>query len=93
MRYRLIRIFLSNQEFKFLQSFVPCKGNFISSTRNVKRKDRHINNLFFCGDRNCTQPVVTLEELEDHMMEGIHEIPAVKSGIDLVKKIISQEND
>ena len=28
--------------FQVIQSFVPCKDNFVSSTRNAKRKDWHI---------------------------------------------------
>ena len=72
-----------------IQSFVPPQDNVISSTRNAKRKYWQINNLFFCCNRNCTQSL-TLEELEDHMMNGIHEIPVVKSGMDLVKKSFSK---
>ena len=71
-----------------IQSFDPCKGSLVSSTRNAKRKDHQINNLFSCRHRNCPQSFVTLEELEDHMTKGIPQIPTVKAGMDLVKKII-----
>ena len=74
--------------FQVIQSFVPCYDSLISSTRNAKRKNHQINNSFFCRHRNCSQSFVTLEELEDHMTEGIHQIPTIKSGMDLVKKII-----
>ena len=30
-----------------IQSFVPCEDSLVSSTRNAKRKDHQINNLFF----------------------------------------------
>ena len=76
--------------FQVIQSFVPCKDNFIASTRNAKRK-RWTDKLFFCCDRNCTQSFVTLEELEDHMMKGIHEIHKIWNGFS--EKIIFQEND
>ena len=69
-------------------SFLPCKDSFVTSTRKEKQKDQQINNLFFCRHRNCSQSFVTLQELEDHMTKGIHQVPTVKSGIDLVKKII-----
>ena len=71
-----------------IQSIVPCKYNLASSIRNTKRKYHQINNLFFCCNMNCTQSFVTLEELEDHMIKDIHQIPIVKSGMDLLKKII-----
>ena len=63
-----------------------CSGYIKSSTRNAKRKDHQINNLFFCCYRNCSQYFVTLEKLEDHMTEDIHKISTVKPGMDLVKK-------
>ena len=71
-----------------IQSVVPCKDNLASNARNAKRKNSSKNNLFFCHNRNYTQSLITLEELEDHMAKGIHQIPTVKSRMELVKKII-----
>ena len=76
-------------EVQVIQSLVPCEDGLIFSTRNAKGKDHQINNLFFCRHRNCSQSFVTLEELEDHVTEGIHQIPTVKSEMNLVKKMIS----
>ena len=45
----------------------------------------YTNTMCYCVFKN-----ITLEELENYMMKGIHEIPAVKSGMDLVKKSFSK---
>ena len=78
--------------------FIKCADNIEPTTAEAKnpeltkqrkhkqRNDRLLCNLIFCTAAHCSATFETFDELESHIVKGIHSVPKAASSFDYVKK-------
>ena len=83
---------------KVVTHFIKCADNIEPTTAEAKnpeltkqrkhkqRNDRLLRNLIFCTAAHCSATFETFDELESHIVKGIHSVPKAASSFDYVKK-------
>ena len=74
------------------QAFIECLQRLKSISKKVNnmevkpRKDHQLCSEIFCTERGCIDTFEMFEQVNEHILNGIHHIPKVGTSYDHVKK-------